>query len=52
MNSLMKNGYQNIYLGGWGGEELPYGDILFSLCLFLQGGVLLRVYFSESVLGT
>lgn len=33
-------------------KKLLYADILFSLCLFLEGGVLLQVYFNESVSGT
>lgn len=32
--------------------KLLYVDILFSLCLFLEGGVLLQVYFNESVSGS
>lgn len=53
MNSIRENGYQDIYLPARKKKKkLLYADILFSLCLFLEGGVLLQVYFNESVSGT
>lgn len=46
MISLKENGYQNRYLPA---RKPALQVMLFSLCLLLEGGIVLQVYFHESV---